>query len=643
MNLEQCESEMKAILDPLGLQAELKLVGNLDHDYIIECGRDFVKVKAKRLRCALNALGDIEQCVNSGRKITDKKVLSPFPLRLIEAWAPMHSHLFLPIPEYHEHSWHTRLREPTPAYVNSPDVVETEMDMAVIRFEKFVKLTVKQGYTHIVLDDQDYLVLFDKHPEIYGPDSHFRKRHNTYRALFRRLIDICTSYDMKFILFCQEFGYTPPMKEYIGDIRPDNPKMWELFEEKYEEIVGCFPEIDGFLFKMSDTLIDKNGWYSHSDLFKQTLRNGGNDKDALANLKLFINNAYRTIVGRHGRKFMYRTWEIAHKIHVDVEKHRELFDGINDENVYVLLKNRKGDFQLSNPPHPGIGGMTNQIVEYQFKLEHDGNGTLPLYIGEIYENSLKACAEKGVKGVWAWPMGGGQSSINNIAYFKGFTRFIEVNQFVFSNLMMELSKPHWDYLETWGDIVLGPGNGAGMHRVFETEFKAMSLFANFGDLWTGNREYAFTKFHHGWFLEWQRFRLGGGDIPDNELGRKVIVNQVLPNISDIEKAIARMHESAGYFKEAFGEYEKSVKSIPGHEHDYIAMKHHIKAGEAFGNLVAAWVEILLRYHSGKYSENQMSMLLDSLEASKNLYDRNYGVFVTQIIDFFINRVRSEDR
>ena len=639
-NQDQCRKEISDLLGKIGLSANLNIEDNLDHDYIIECRDGAVDVRAKRLRCAFNALGDIEQCVNSGRKIIGKKALSPFPLRLIEAWAPMHSHLFLPIPEYHEHSWHARLREPTPGYVNSTDIVQSEVEMAIIRFERFVRLAVKQGYTHIVLDDQDYLVLFDKHPEIYPADSHFRKRHSDYRALFRRLIDICSSYDMKFVLYCQEFGYTPPMKEYIGELGPDNPKLWELFEEKYDEIIDCFPEMDGFLFKMSDSFVDRDGWYSHSDFYKQAIRNGVAAEDAIQILKQFVNKAYNTIVKKHGRKFMYRTWDVNHGIHVNVKKHRELFAGIDDKYVYVLLKHTKGDFQLSNPPHPGIGGMTNQIVEYQFKLEHDGHGTLPLYVGGIFEKSLKVCAEKGVKGIWAWPMGGGQSSIHNIAYFKGFTRFIEVNQFVFSNLMMDPSKPHGESQETWGDIVIGPGNGKALHQVFNIAFKAMNLIANFGDLWTGKRDYAVTKFHHGWFFEWQQFCLVGKGSPEAREAGNIVKKDVLPYISDIEKVIERMHEAAGYFKEAYDEYEKNIRIVPGYEHDCLAMKHQFKAGEAFGELVAVWVEALLRYYSGKYSGKQLAGLLEILEERKNVYDRNYGVFVTQNIDFFLDLARN---
>ncbi|HPN84828.1 MAG TPA: hypothetical protein PK821_05770, partial [Victivallales bacterium] len=556
------------------------------------------------------------------------------PIRIVEAWAPMHSHQFLPVPEYYEHSWLTRLRVPLREHLGSLVLIDSEVDMAVIRFEKFVHLYAKQGYTHILLDDQDYLVLFDKHPEIYPPESHFRKRHLQCRAMFRRLIDICSKYNMKFILYCQEFGYTPPMKDYIGEISHDNPKLWELFEEKYDEILGCFPEIDAFMFKMSDTFADQEGWYYHNDFYRRTIQSNGSREEAIGNLKRFVDHAYETIVRKHGKKFMYRTWDTNHRIHVDVEMHKKLFAGIDDEKVFVLLKHVQGDFMVSNPPHPGIGAMNNQIVEFQFKLEHDGQGMLPLYIGETYEDSLRDCAAKGVKGIWAWPIGGGQCSISNITDFKGFTRFVEANEFVFSNLMMDLSKSHKKHLKVWGDIILGNGNGKAILKVFEIELKAMNLLANFGDLWTGSREYSFSKFHHLWFYEWHQFRLGKG-TPDKDLAGDIIKKEVLPYISDIDKAVERMHEAASYFSKAYREFEKSVKLVKGHDSDYLAMRYNLKGTEMFGRLAACWVESLLKYHSGKYTKEQMIEVLDELEKRKEMYDRPFGVFVTQCIDYFI--------
>ncbi len=629
MNQEDCRRELGALL-PAGWTGTVELDAGLDCDYTLTVKGNHVVARASRLRNALCAVGDVESAIRSGRPLRNKRVTSPLPLRLVEAWAPMHSHMYLPLPEYHEHSWHIRLRDRL-----SPDVVESEMEMAVIRFEKYVKLVAKQGFTHVVLDDQDYLVLFPRHPEIYPVGGHFHRRHLVYRRLFRRLLDIAAAHDLGFVLFCQELGYTPPTKAFFGEICPCNEKMWTHLEEKYDELAEVFPEFDGYMVKVSDSFMPLDGYYFHTDLFRHECP-ACRHLTPLQRLKAFVDRMYRVVVQKHNRELYYRTWDVAHGIHVDIEKHRELFAGIDDARVHPLLKYTKGDFMISNQFHPGIGGMPNQIIEYQFKLEHDGHGSLPLYIGAVHEESLRENIAKGIAGIWAWPVGGGTSSINNITHFKGFTRFAEVNQFVFARKMLEPEVPHTEFLAIWGDGLLGPGNGAPLGEILCFLTEAFRLTGNFGELWTGNREYAQSYFHHGWFYDWQHFRLGhtamesaGDDIRKN----------VLPFISDLDAAIQRMYRGAAMFREARESFERRVRRLPGYEHEYVAFLDQFMAAEAFADLCAVWVETMLRFYSGRFAADPLEKLLRRLEAAKQLYDRNHGLFVTQCMDYFISMAR----
>ena len=629
MNKEDCQRELCALL-PAGWTGTVELDGKLDCDYALTVRANHVVVRASRLRNALCAVGDVESSVRSGRHLIDKRVTSPLPLRLVEAWAPMHSHMFLPMPEYHEHSWHIRMRERL-----SPDVLESEMEMAVIRFEKYVKLVAKQGFTHVVLDDQDYLVLFPKHPEIYPAGGHFHRRHLVYRHLFRRLLDIAAAHDLKFVLYCQELGYTPPTKAFFGNICPCNEKMWTYLEEKYDELAEVFPDFDGYMIKVSDSFMPLDGYYFHTDLFHHTCP-ACQHLAPLQRLKAFVDCMYRVVVQKHNRNLYYRTWECSSAlIHVDVEKHRKLFAGIEDERAHPVLKYTKGDFMVSNRFHPGIGGMPNQIVEYQFKLEHDGHGSLPLYIGAVHQESLRENIAKGIAGIWTWPVGGGISSINNITHFKGFTRFAEANQFVFARTMLEPEVPHTETLAIWGDGLLGPGNGAPLGEILCFLTDAFRLTCNFGDLWTGSREYG-TYFHHGWFYDWQHFRLGHAAM---EAGGDDIRSQVLPFISDLDAAIQRMHRGAAMFREARESFERTVRRLPGYEHEYVTFLDQFMAAEAFANLCALWVETLLRFYSGQFTTESLEKLLVRLEAAKQLYDRNHGLFVTQCMDYFISMAR----
>ena len=544
----------------------------------------------------------------------------------------MHSHMFLPLPEYHEHSWHFRLRK-----FYSEEMDETEMEMAAIRFERYAKLMAGQGFTHLVLDDQDYLPLFPAHPEIYPPESSFYIRHLAYRRLFRRLVDSARKYDLGFILFCQEIGYTNQTLNFFGEVCPENEKMWRLMEEKYDEIIGLFPEIDGYMFKVSDSLLSIDRLYFHQDLYRHECP-ACRTMTPLQRLKRFMARIHDCIVRKHGRELYYRTWDVNHGIHVDIAKHIELFDGIVGEHVYPMLKYTRGDFQLSNPFHPGIGGMKNQIVEYQFKLEHDGHGVLPLYIGGIHEQSLTENIGREIAGIWAWPSGGGRASINHITGFKGFTYFVEMNQFVFARKMMEPEIPHRELLALWGDGVLGKGNGKTLAEILCTLVDAFRLICNFGEFWNGSREYSKSAFHHGWFFDWQTFRHGGSDPVS---GGENIRTRVLPHITDIESVIKRMYKGAGLFSVAREQFEREIVKAAGHEHEYHAFHEQFMAAEAFADLCAIWVEALLRFYGNGFRDGEKDSLLAKLEAAKLLYDRNYGVFVTQCMDYFLALTRGE--
>ena len=110
MTPNDCAGELNTLL-PDGLTGTVEIDRALDGDYALRVQDGRVAIRASRLRHALCALGDVARAVRSGRPLRDKVVRSPLTCRMIEAWAPMHSHMFLPLPEYHEHSWHFRLRE----------------------------------------------------------------------------------------------------------------------------------------------------------------------------------------------------------------------------------------------------------------------------------------------------------------------------------------------------------------------------------------------------------------------------------------------------------------------------------------------------------------------------------------------------
>jgi hypothetical protein len=641
-----CRGELKHLLRRTGKKASCGIQPDLEHDYEISVTRERVSLIAQRPRALLNALGDVENAQLSGQGIRPKQVKSPFQMRLVEAWAPMHSHRYLPLPEFHEHNWATRLRITDKKRVNAIEPEAPEVEMAIIRFERYAELVAKRGYTGLVLDGQEHLVLYPDIPQIYPAGSHYYRCHTVHRRLQRKLLEIARKYDMEFYLFCQEVEHTEPIMDYVGNLCPLNPKLWHLIEAKYDEIISDFPDIAGYMFKISDS-VGAYDPYHYQDIYRhecpQCRKLSGEER-----LHILAEKLHDIIVKKHGKKFLFRTWDVKHGIHRDIEKQKKLFDGLNGRDSFPVLKHTHGDFQIGLKLHPGIGKMPNQIVEYQFKLEHDGHGTIPLYVGHTFERSLRQNIKKNIRGVWTWPMGGGKASINTITFFKGFTQFIEANEFVFAKLMMEPETSHRDALAQWGNTRLGKGNGRILADIFMQSEKACQRLLYFGTAWKGERLYASTKVagremfnlgHHRWFFDWQQFYLGEQVFDEAEAAR-IFKKGILPNLTSLEDAIDQIKKGRAGFRKMLKQYAQTIVPKPQFEETYHAMHHHLRGADAFAELYALYVEAVLRFYDGGTGKRRMSELLHKLSEAKLSYDRNYGIYVTQIIDVFCNMVES---
>jgi alpha-glucuronidase len=107
-------------------------------------------------------------------------------------------------------------------------------------------------------------------------------------------------------------------------------------------------------------------------------------------------NMLADAVGPHGGIVMWRAFVYSHEQPDDRAKQGysefKPFDGQFRDNVIVQVKNGAIDFQPREPFHPLFGAMpkTNLGMEFQITKEYLGFATHLVYLGPLYEETLRS-------------------------------------------------------------------------------------------------------------------------------------------------------------------------------------------------------------------------------------------------------------
>ena len=203
-----------------------------------------------------------------------------------------------------------------------------------------------------------------------------------------------------------------------------------------------------------------------------------------------------------------------------------------------------------------------------------------------------------------------------------------------------------DAMAEWGALNFGPGNGKAVAALFADAAAAFERLYYFGDVWTGPKRWNFltldgrrvrNEYFNRWWFNWHQLYLGGA-ANDLAQAEKAVRERVLPNLRSLPAAVRRLHEGAALFHEIPARFAATVKKRREHEEEYVAMLHHLQAADAFASLCALYVEAQLRFFSGKYTRAGMLSLCRKLHDAKLRYDKMEGVYVTQILEMFLDHV-----
>ncbi|MET0754735.1 MAG: alpha-glucuronidase family glycosyl hydrolase [Pseudoxanthomonas sp.] len=165
----------------------------------------------------------------------------------------------------------------------------------------------------------------------------------------------------------------------IGGLKtadPLDPQVQRWWHSKADEIYRVIPDFGGFLVKANS-----EGQPGPQDYGRSHADGANLLADALA---------------PHGGTLMWRAFVYSHEQPDDRAKqaYSEFvpLDGKFRDNVLVQVKNGAVDFQPREPFHPLFGAMpkTPLMMEFQITKEYLGFATHLVYLGPLYEETLRA-------------------------------------------------------------------------------------------------------------------------------------------------------------------------------------------------------------------------------------------------------------
>jgi alpha-glucuronidase len=195
-----------------------------------------------------------------------------------------------------------------------------------------------------------------------------------YIAKTAALADVFRPYGIKVYLSAR---FSAPIEE--GGLKtadPLDPAVRAWWKAKADEIYAAIPDFGGFLVKANS-----EGQPGPQD-YRRSHADGAN----------MLAEALKP----HGGIVMWRAFVYSHEKPDD--RHKQAYDefkaldGQFADNVLVQVKNGAIDFQPREPFHPLFGAMpkTPLMMEFQITKEYLGFSTHLAYLGQYYEEALKA-------------------------------------------------------------------------------------------------------------------------------------------------------------------------------------------------------------------------------------------------------------
>jgi hypothetical protein len=434
---------------------------------------------------------------------------------------------------------------------SAPYVRREILDQNLRDYDSYCKTIHRLGYRAVHLGDVIHLLTFDqlepgKPHAIYPADHMLRLRHRVWGEYMRKFIEISHTHGLKLIMFSDEFVYTPEIEQWITSnglpLTDENPRLWQVYREKYRELFREFPGIDGILLRLGEIYV--YGSYRGKAIVS---REG---KEA-AKYSRLVRETYDIVCKENQKLYFHRTWNLGTDgVHSRPDIYRAVFDPIPpDPNFYVAVKHTMTDFWYYQPMNPTIGiGHHQQLVEVQARNEFDGQGVVPgIKVYEVQSRLQIASGMPLVKGIYVWPAEGGvdlsrnQSAFTTIPYFGKHGFWNEASFDFVSKMAQNPAASPRAILREWASGKFGPAAADIVADVL-----LMSDQAN-KEVWY-LKSYAQDTIWHPSPMRWFRLHDRGWDpyrpvLRNWQFGKMLEDNQEGPRLS--AWMLRRFKEAAG--------------------------------------------------------------------------------------------------
>lgn len=234
---------------------------------------------------------------------------------------------------------------------------------------------------------------------------------------------------------------------------PLDPRVRRWWRDKAREIHELIPDFGGFLVKANS-----EGQPGPQDYGRSHADGANLLADALAD---------------YGGVVMWRAFVYSHEVADDRAKqaHAEFIhqDGRFRTNVLLQVKNGPIDFQPREPFHPLFGAMpkTPLMMEFQITKEYLGFATHLVYLGTLYEETLRADTHaRGAGSTVARVVDGslhgsaltGMAGVANVGADRNWSgsHFDQANWYAFGRLAWNPGQSARDIARDWAAMTFSP-------------------------------------------------------------------------------------------------------------------------------------------------------------------------------------------
>ncbi|GAB4191090.1 MAG: hypothetical protein OHK0022_04530 [Roseiflexaceae bacterium] len=348
---------------------------------------------------------------------------------------------------------------PEPPYVD-----QAQLEAGVARAVAQLDQLHTQGYTGVVIDNLAHLVCFDAAPApIYPPGSPFAARARIYQAAFGRLFDAAAQRGMEVFVTADMQWSTPPVREYAGPLRPDNPRLAAVNRWALDELFRVFPQVSGLVVRTGEAggAHDQGSDYTGHMLYTSVV---------------YLRSLIATLLPvceQHERLLIIRTWSIGIGELGDLiwsaERYHAVFQGFESPRLLTSIKHGPTDFFRLLPPNPTLGlPGPRQIVELQNRREYELFGMVPSSVAGLHAEALRAAMRDNPRfaGVWAWNATGGWGGGSAALGPGGWNCWTELSSALTAALLHDPGCDSSALIEDWCVARFGPAFGAAVAGLY---------------------------------------------------------------------------------------------------------------------------------------------------------------------------------